>query len=94
MAEWTQQLGDELERAQPLLRLLPGLAASHPCMNVLGCGGAAPGGGNRAWAVGGGVPVPSIRVRRSGWRGRICLCSASTQGGFAAALPGRWARAQ
>jgi hypothetical protein len=37
MAEWTQQLGDELERAQPLLRLLPGLAASHPCMNLLGC---------------------------------------------------------
>jgi hypothetical protein len=38
MAEWTRELGDELERAQPLLRLLPGLAASHPCMNVLGCG--------------------------------------------------------
>jgi hypothetical protein len=38
MAEWTRELGDELERAQPLLRLLPDLAASHPCMNVLGCG--------------------------------------------------------
>ncbi|MDD1748268.1 MAG: hypothetical protein LUO89_00160, partial [Methanothrix sp.] len=38
MAEWTRELGDELGRAQPLLRLLPGLAASHPCMNVLGCG--------------------------------------------------------
>jgi hypothetical protein len=38
MAEWTQELADELERAQPLLRLLPGLAASHPCVNVLGCG--------------------------------------------------------
>lgn len=38
MAEWTRELGDELEWAQPLLRLLPGLAASHPCMNVLGCG--------------------------------------------------------
>jgi hypothetical protein len=38
MAEWTRQLGDELERAQPLLRLLPDLAASHPGMNVLGCG--------------------------------------------------------
>jgi len=38
MAEWTRELGDELERAQPLLRLLPDLAATHPCMNVLGCG--------------------------------------------------------
>jgi hypothetical protein len=38
MAEWARELGDELGRAQPLLRLLPGLAASHPCMNMLGCG--------------------------------------------------------
>ena len=73
MAEWTQELGDELERAQPLLRLARpgGLAPLHECAGVRG---AAPGGGNRAWAVGGGVrPRAFVSAVPAGEEGSVCV---------------------